>query len=176
MPANGQRTCVWGRVDRCTWQSLGRLISAQAEGFYGNMKRDCHDQLTALGARVRSDWGRASAPTSATRASAKNVGERRYVSITVAGASAWSAWGRASAPTSAARTGARTADAMRRIRLTGDYHPVGTAYHQLLSALMVWSKTANHFERKLSTPKNARRECGDSTSVLLPARERAPAH
>ena len=64
-------------------------------------------QLTAAGAR--SAWGRASAPTSARRASVKSAADRRYVSTTDLGESVRSVWGRESAPTSAARFNAGSA-------------------------------------------------------------------
>ena len=75
--------------------------------------------MTAAGAGARSAWGRASAPTSASRAGARNAGDRRYASITAKGASARSAWGRASAPTSASSIDARTVAAVPRTDATG---------------------------------------------------------
>ena len=75
--------------------------------------------ITAAGASARSAWGRASAPTSARRASARNAGDRRYASMTAAGASARSAWGRASAPTSASSIDARSVAAAPRIDVPG---------------------------------------------------------
>ena len=59
--------------------------------------------------RCKECLGRASAPTSASGASARNVGDRRSASTTASGASARSAWGRASAPASARRARPGTA-------------------------------------------------------------------
>jgi hypothetical protein len=80
----------------------------------------------AAGAGARSAWGRASAPTSASRASARNAADRRYASMTAEGASARSAWGRASAPTSAARASARNAADRRYASMTAR-HEVSAA-------------------------------------------------
>ena len=51
-----------------------------------------------------------SAPTSAARQTAENLGDRRYASMTAKGARARSAWGRSSDPTSVDRACARNAE------------------------------------------------------------------
>ena len=67
--------------------------------------------MTAAGAGARSAWGRAYAPTSASRARARNAGDRRYASMTASEAGARSASAAASASTTASAASARTAAA-----------------------------------------------------------------
>jgi hypothetical protein len=65
--------------------------------------------MTASGARARSAWAAASAPTRAARAIARNAADRRYASMTAKGGCARTAADRASAPTSTRRASARNA-------------------------------------------------------------------